>query len=792
MLCRRSVLAITVVSGVCSPEQHFTWCESSPSTSLSKTSPNLRPQYRIVVCGEGEAANAASSELQRIVRQSPATPYDIQITQVPSGDLATDAPAIDLNDKLLRLRSGKSLPYEQCILAFDRPLAPLLDKIVSPELLSSRQQSYAVIRDSRNPEDLEFAAQIVRHGGHVTLLGANNWANVDAACYLASIAAQHRYKRSVTLVYPSYGPMAGLLPRFMSLQLAARLVSRGVELVPFSQVRYIDGYVPPSPAAAAAAATATAASTKARKPTSDPSKSTAATVYLARTYDTIHSTSFPTDVVMLGPSMVTAEWRDTLPELRVVPSQQGLIQALLHTQDLEIDRLLGGIPVNRSLQVAQGVLVAGECANVYHAIAPPPQTTVTSANNIDNNNFAGLSYRRIIAGGYDARHAGRMAASIALGQQRVYAKVPCDVFASSHVGMSFFTVGLCTPAVESHSFWWRIPVVSPRASYPRGPQQGAGGAGVEKKPVFSEYLRRDFRKAMVGGAGSGDHSTKEDASIAVTTAAASTAAAMANGPRGKYAVHQPATTATSATNATTAKRSSSGTINGAPADPILTEWSSRQFPLGLGVTVFVDQYRIVGILCAGLPLGQLQDTSAPATDRWNDADVAVVEQVLAKYLGRSVLTPEQQHTLSEGQDFDRFGWNRHMEQLAEEMLREVGQRMDRLQAPPRPQLPQLQQQEQETSSSLETFSSFIQHPNVRKQYRWGPASRTTVMEMSEHVTRQLANRAPASMTEPLYLLKANTGSRADRLVAAYAKHIVHAANAANPQEALQGPNHKNR
>eukprot|EP01033_Poteriospumella_lacustris_P002909 gene2909-2122_t len=356
MLCRRSVLAITVVSGVCSPEQHFTWCESSPSTSLSKTSPNLRPQYRIVVCGEGEAANAASSELQRIVRQSPATPYDIQITQVPSGDLATDAPAIDLNDKLLRLRSGKSLPYEQCILAFDRPLAPLLDKIVSPELLSSRQQSYAVIRDSRNPEDLEFAAQIVRHGGHVTLLGANNWANVDAACYLASIAAQHRYKRSVTLV------------------------------------------------------------------------------------------------------MVTAEWRDTLPELRVVPSQQGLIQALLHTQDLEIDRLLGGIPVNRSLQVAQGVLVAGECANVYHAIAPPPQTTVTSANNIDNNNFAGLSYRRIIAGGYDARHAGRMAASIALGQQRVYAKVPCDVFASSHVGMSFFTVGLCTPAVESHSFWWRIPV----------------------------------------------------------------------------------------------------------------------------------------------------------------------------------------------------------------------------------------------------------------------------------------------------------------------------------------------
>lgn len=780
MLCRRSVLAITVVSGVFGPEQHLAGCESFPSSS--KTSPSPRPQYRIVVCGEGEAANAASSELQRIVRQSPATPYDIQITQVPSGDLATDAPAIDLNDKMLRLRSGKSLPYEQCILAFDRPLAPLLDKIISPELLSSRQQSYAVIRDSRNLEDLEFAAQIVRHGGHVTLVGANNWANVDAACYLASIAAQHRYKRSVTLVYPSYGPMAGLLPRFMSLQLAARLISRGVEVVPFSQVRYIDGYVPPTPTAAAAA------SASANKPTSGASKSTAATVYLARTYDTIHSTSFPTDVVMLGPSMVTAEWRDTLPELRVVPSQQGLIQALLHTQNLEIDRLLGGIPVNRSLQVAQGVLVAGECANVYHTIAPPPQTTVTSANNIDNNNFAGLSYRRIIAGGYDARHAGRMAASIALGQQRVYAKVPCDIFASSHLGMSFLTVGLCTPAVESHSFWWRIPVVSSRASNPRGAppqlqqQQSGASTGFEKKPVFSEYLRRDFRKAMVGGAGSGDHSTNDDTSNAATTSAS--IAAMTNGPRGKYAVHQPAP-AVKRSNSS----SNSGTINGTiPTDSILTEWSSRQFPLGLGVTVFVDQYRIVGILCAGLPLGQLQDVT---TDRWNDTDIAVIEQVLAKYLGRSVLTPEQQHTLSEGQDFDRFGWNRHMEQLAEEMLREVGQAMDRLQATATATTTK-KTAVSSTSSSLETFTSFIQHPNVRKQYRWGPASRTTVMEMSEHVTRQLATRAPASMTEPLYLLKANTGSRADRLVAAYAKHIVHAANAPNPQEALQGPNSKNR
>lgn len=740
-------------------------CEASHRSSPSEREENLpssrmpiqKPVYRVVVCGDGDAASAAKSELARIVQESsPSTPYDIRVTQIFSRDLAVTVPAIDLYEKVVRSRHGGALPYDQCILALDRPVAPLLNKMVSKELLSSQ----GIVRDSRNKSDMEYAMKIIQRGGHVTILGGNNWSNIEAACLLGSTAQQYGYNRSVTLVYPSYGPMAGILPRYLSLLLAGRLISRGVDLVPFSQVRYIDSLdikdetdAIPSPDISSGSETKSVGYL-------------AATVYLARTYDSINSSSFPTDLILVGPSVVTTDWRDKQFELRILPSQQGLIQALLLTQEIEIDRLLGGIPVNRSLQAAQGLLVAGECANVYHSLS-------SQISDRSGQSKAGLSYRRTISGEYDARHSARKAAAIALGQERVYDKIPSEVLHSPVVGMSFLAIGLCTASLESHSFWWRQTNIPAKltGNADRVHHLPTAASVQTPKPIQSDKSKTDL-KPLVSGNSSNEETVTETGK---------------KEPRphsGKYAVWR------AAIDDQYTQRVRQQQMN---QQALLTAWTGKQHPLGIGVTMYVDENRIVGILCSGLPLAQLFNHHPPLNGAsseaptMNDDKVQQVENVVSKFIGRTLLSAEQQAAVSNGHDLDRTGWSKQLEIAAEEILQEIGRAMDSV----HPTLDQennsianakIRPSAASSSGNEQTFAQFWAM-NKRRYYRHGPASRAAVLDLNEHFTRQLAGRTPSSLAEPLFLTKINTGSRADRLAAAYAHQILLAASGASPRGA---------
>lgn len=673
---------------------------------------------KVVICGSGEAATAALVEASSILHEG----MKLDVHYVPVTDLSTNGPTIDIFNKALRLEGNRWIKYDKCLLAFDRPLAPLLERIIDDDLLSKN----SVFFDARSPENLKHLEKIVSEGCHVTIVGANNWSNIHAAGYLANVARRNGYVNSVSLVYPGYGPMSSYLPRYVSLMLASRLVSRGVELIPYSQLNYVGAVVEGS---------SDKKNTKSHdnKRASTDKLNAAAVVYVARTYDSINSTNFPTDAVVLGPGSISQSWQDNSEELRLLPEQRTTVHSLLHTQ-FEIDRNLGGIPLNRSLEVGNGLYVAGECANVFFSGAPWYSSPTSQNSSTLSSPFS--SYRRVIQGEFDARSSARAAMRIMMGQGTFYNKPPCEVSFSADVNMSFVAVGLCNPSVESHSYWWKINEANLKQQRRSG-SSSSSASTVAGKPVLSEYIKRDLKRAFsITGRDIGDAS----GSVHHHTL----------GPRGKFAVYQ---------SSEVLSKGASSVASTDQSIQNMSTWSYKQLPLGLGVTLFVDNFRIVGVLLSGFPIGR-----AFTYQKMDDARIEMIEDVVRRYLDRCLLSEEQLRLVGEGVDYDRFGFMQQVSVMAEHILNELGEALSAC-----------TDNDVEVASTAEKRRDFAEFMDqARKQYRHCPPSRSTTSEMNEHLYRSLIGKQPHSIAEPLFMLKSNTGSRSDRQAAAYSTSIMHA------------------
>ncbi|KAJ8902507.1 hypothetical protein NDN08_006910 [Rhodosorus marinus] len=296
-----------------------------------------RQLYRYVICGGGTAAQAALRELLRgdpsasilVVAEEVRPPYNNSVLWRwyrgkaaigEDGDDVLEQLEIDLNknrgqewvqDRLdsidcaenrMILRSGATVQYENCLLAFGGCSA------TPPWGQNSR------VIDGRTDSGQKKLLKILERSSgevtHVTIVGGG-----IAACYMASIISASEMAH-VTMVFPDTQPLARLLPKYITGYVTKHLKAHGIEILPYRLLHWVQD------------------------------RGEEAEIYCSKVYDSSDVTGILTDAIVLAPTRVPA------------CSDSGLD---LHLDErLESNDRTGGIDTNRELLAASNVYVAGD------------------------------------------------------------------------------------------------------------------------------------------------------------------------------------------------------------------------------------------------------------------------------------------------------------------------------------------------------------------------------------------------------------------------------------------------
>ena len=139
---------------------------------------------------------------------------------------------MDCRRKVLILDNGKTIRFDKLLLSIGASSVPLNMKFISKETVDIHKD----IVELNDSIDRNRLFDSVSQQQHVTLIGGNSWATIDVASQLASLTTNAKQLPLITIVLPSYGLMSSILPRYLSIAISKRLSSRGVEILPYSQV----------------------------------------------------------------------------------------------------------------------------------------------------------------------------------------------------------------------------------------------------------------------------------------------------------------------------------------------------------------------------------------------------------------------------------------------------------------------------------------------------------------------------------------------------------------------------
>lgn len=217
---------------------------------------------------------------------------------------------IDMNlpTRELKLSDGSLVNYESCLISVGTKLAntDLGEKMLAEDCSHD-------LLDMSVASSTDELMKAVKSGQHVSLLGADTWGVISIASQLADYSRSNGFKGTVSIITPSPGVMASSLPRYLSVALGKRLNTKGIELVAYSQVRYVGG---PS--------TFAFVNTENQKPDTtscDHSSPQSAKIgiYLSRVYDALNTSMLYTDKVALFPSSIPiANQGDQIQHLTIV------------------------------------------------------------------------------------------------------------------------------------------------------------------------------------------------------------------------------------------------------------------------------------------------------------------------------------------------------------------------------------------------------------------------------------------------------------------------------------------
>ncbi len=539
---------------------------SSRHTGLSHGKVPSRSARYVVVGSGTEAGMAALEELH---------------SSVPSRHVLAlkSAVALDVSRRLLELEDGEVVGFGDCLIAAGRyagstnPLVRLgeLEGSFDPLLF---KRDHAVYLDDAGAVDKLKAK--VRVGSHVTLIGGSTieFRTLEVAMALAAEGRKAGYMNVVSVVCPSTGVLSQVLPRYLSMALNRRLNAMGVEVIRYAQIRYVAG--------------TDAVTVTQREPgegVAEDEKHNKANiaVFCSHAYDGLNTASFETDAVALA-GVSTHVGRGSGDHRA---EHWGLRAGLERGA-------VGGIAVNRSLQAASGVWVAGDIANVDIGHKAIGRGTWTGT---EHSKFTGRVAARNMLGGsemYSHLPANHLVCRTA--RERGGDSVGIDA-GPPHVSLT--TVGHCSAAQETHGYWWARGADGNGSSgtsnggvsvkHKRGPESDSNrnSSGVKETPlsmVIQDQLYRYIgqrRPKEKEESDSGGMSSED----------------MRINARGKAAMRRVSedkgTTATNSSSRSAGSRSGGGGGRKQKASP-------TRPPLGRGIVFYVNNSIVTGMLLSGL------------------------------------------------------------------------------------------------------------------------------------------------------------------------------------------------
>eukprot|EP01041_Mallomonas_annulata_P007782 gene7782-15921_t len=373
--------------------------------------------WKYVILGYGVSGQAALNEILQHDKQGSVLVVDPNNSQdsVVTGDNVTLIPSqathLDVKNRHIKFQNGFTADFEKCLISTGR----------NTTLVKSRYIENAAIPyvyDMRDKDSIGAVSSFVHRGHHVSIIG-EDWSATLLSIRLNAEAISAGYQGTVSLLLPSSGPWGGVLPRYLCTALSRRLSARGIEVLPYSQIRYISS------------------------PDALPSKLTVHTspnigLFVAKSYDALQTAAFGTDVVLIcsdhwnsstTPTKAPPPTKPTTPTPAAVPS---VSNDFLHGSGLELDAG-GAVMANSYLSASADIFVAGDRINV-----PGPMG------------------RTVYSGVDHARVSGTVAGGNMAGRRLPYDHIPIYEATSLTLGVHFLAIGYCSSALESHGFWWKI------------------------------------------------------------------------------------------------------------------------------------------------------------------------------------------------------------------------------------------------------------------------------------------------------------------------------------------------
>lgn len=389
-----------------------------------------RKVYKYALLGEGDGINAAFKELSVKGNQK----NEIFRINPLSTDESQQIDQLDLHSKRIIFKNGKTIRYEKCLIDLISPPATLPKKHYDEKLLN---YDPPIILEINDKQHLQHAIRLVEDGKHITIIGGLSWEMISYAATLAKHGQSHRNPRPVTLVFPSYGPLAHLLPRYFSQVIHKRLTSIGVEVIPYSNIRYI-------------ATSSSDLSSETERTTHEDKVNTSpeVTIYLAKTYDSLNTTSFVTNGLFFQPQPLTSF---PLPSQTAVTTDDRLssYRFLFNHKELELHPFTGGIMVNGSLEVLKDVAIIGPLAShPYHFTTA--QSSQSYRHNCINCHHYYKQMGRFIGQLWENREDKKM----------FFNALPVNYMISKEMNFGLITIGHCSSHLDSHTFSVKQPLSS--------------------------------------------------------------------------------------------------------------------------------------------------------------------------------------------------------------------------------------------------------------------------------------------------------------------------------------------
>ena len=320
-------------------------------TGAADDSSSQTKQYPFVIVGNGIAGKAAVEQI--ILHAKPSNHRDADIlvidphnaTATPTSTAVSSSSKrvtymknyvmnMDLAKQQLSLSDGTLVRYHACLVATGMGE---IDMVMGTKVLD--QDAIDDVYDASVRTTRDHLVNAVEKGQHVTLVGGDGWESVCTASWLADLAAKRGWKGCVSLLTPLSGVLATSTPHYVTNAIGKRLRAKGIEIVAYSQVRYIGG----------------------KGTFSVPSGMISAPglgVYISRVHDSLFTNILYTDKIAMFPRAAPhSHCGAPLNCANHFAAEAGLEPASS-----------GGFLVNHAMLASKNVYVAGELANVPTAM----------------------------------------------------------------------------------------------------------------------------------------------------------------------------------------------------------------------------------------------------------------------------------------------------------------------------------------------------------------------------------------------------------------------------------------